>query len=108
MKKGRPLKIAMPPNQTETPRIKDIEDLVALSSKQLSRLIQTVDERTLAVALRTASEDVKIAVYDAMTGKASDPMNNTLAMLGRISIAELEDAERQIVAEANAIIGDAN
>jgi flagellar motor switch protein FliG len=107
VKKGRPLKIAMPPNQIETTPIKDIEDLVALSAEQLTRLIQTVDERTLAVALRTASEDVKITVFDAMPGKASDPMNNTLGMLGRISIAELEDAQSKIVAEANAIMGDA-
>ena len=95
----------MPPTDNENSGIKDIEALVTLSEAQLTRLIQSVDERTLAVALRTASEEVKIAVFTALPGKASDPMNNTLGMIGRISFEELEAAQKEVVERANGVLG---
>jgi len=75
------------------------DDMVQLPAERLWPGLSTVDSGELAVALRTAAEEVKQKVLSAMPADAADRVKREMDRIGPVRLIEVEAAQQR-VAEA--------
>ncbi len=73
------------------------EELARLESKSLQRILQTVDTRTLTVALKTASEKLKNILLSCISKRAAETVREEISFLGQLKLKEIEAAQAQII-----------
>ena len=73
------------------------EDLVYVDDKGIQNLIKEVDPRQLAVAFKTASQDVKHKFFKNMSTRAMTLLNEDIEDLGPMKLSEVEKAQGEIV-----------
>jgi flagellar motor switch protein FliG len=74
------------------------EDVVSLDDRSLQRLLREVDVKELALALKSASNEVKNKVMGAMSQRASGALKEEMEMLGPARKRDIETAQTAIVA----------
>ncbi|MGQ0766218.1 MAG: flagellar motor switch protein FliG [Gemmatimonadota bacterium] len=74
------------------------EDLAALDSRALQRLLRDVDSRELAIALKAASQDLKGRITGAMSQRAVQALNDEMELMGPVRMKDVETAQANIVA----------
>lgn len=78
----------------------DFEDLATLSPAVLQQLVMRVEARMLAVSLKTASDELSLAVFSAFPPPQLGIFQDTLDIIGPIRVAELEAAQAVVLAAA--------
>lgn len=79
----------------------EFEDLAALDSAARQRLMQTVDARELALALkRNASESLKAALLSVLSARGAEALEKEGRLLGPVSLKAIEGAQLRITALA--------
>jgi flagellar motor switch protein FliG len=73
------------------------EELERLDPKALQRILQTVEMRTLTVALKTASEKLKNTLLSCMSKRAAETVREEISFLGSLKAREIEAAQSQII-----------
>ena len=76
------------------------EHLFALDAQAMGTLLREVDNDTLIDALKGIGEDERKCFFRAMSSRAADGVMDEIASRGRIKLAEVVEAQRQIVAAA--------
>ena len=74
------------------------EDVVSLDDRSLQRLLREVDVKELALALKSASNEVKNKVMGSMSQRASAALKEEMEMLGPARKRDIEAAQTAIVA----------
>ncbi len=74
------------------------EDVVSLDDRSLQRLLREIDVKELALALKTASNEVKNKIMGAMSQRAAAALKEELEMLGPARKRDVESAQTAIVA----------
>jgi flagellar motor switch protein FliG len=82
------------------------DELQGLNSKTLQKIMQEVDMRTLAVALKTASDGLKKALLSCISKRAAENVREEISFLGSIKAKEVEDAQSEIIATVRRLEGD--
>ncbi len=80
-------------------RIFSFEDIAQLPTDRLRPALAHVDSAELAVALRTAGEDVKAKIFSAMPAEASRRVREEMEQMVPVRLSEVEAAQQR-VAEA--------
>jgi flagellar motor switch protein FliG len=73
------------------------EDLIELEDKSIQTLMLEVTQDILVVALKGASPKLREKIFKNMAKRAADTVREDLAARGPIKVADVEDAQKQIL-----------
>jgi flagellar motor switch protein FliG len=76
------------------------EDLVGVPETALRDLLGSVDKKTLALALKGASEAVKEHIFKAMSSRAVEMLKEDMEVLGRVRAKDVAKAQQEAIASA--------
>ena len=74
------------------------EDVVSLDDRSLQRLLREIDIKELALALKSASNEVRNKIMGAMSQRASAALKEEMEMLGPSRKRDIEASQTAIVA----------
>lgn len=91
-------------NRDAAERIKALmftfEDLTRLEPSALQTLVQKVDKKELALALKGASDQVKEAFFANMSARAGKMLKDDMEAMGPVRLKDVDDAQGRMVATA--------
>jgi len=73
------------------------EDLLGVSDVHVREWLGAMDKKTLAVALKAASEDLKNHIFRAMSSRAVEMLKEDMAALGPVRSKEVAQAQQEAV-----------
>ena len=73
------------------------EDIATLDSMTIQRFIREVDTKDLAVALKSANEDVKQLILQNMSSRMRESVEQDIQYLHNIRMRDVEEAQQKIV-----------
>jgi flagellar motor switch protein FliG len=73
------------------------EDLISLRDQDIQKVLKSVDSKTLALALKVASEDLAAKIFLNMSQQASEALKEEIEFLGPVRIREVEEAQVNVV-----------
>jgi len=73
------------------------EDLIVIDKMGLQKLLREIDTRDLAVALKTASEKLKAALFACISKRAAETVNEEISFMGSVKAKEVEAAQMRII-----------
>jgi flagellar motor switch protein FliG len=75
------------------------DDLGKLDDRSLQRLLREIESRVLALALKSAKDDLKSRIMGGMSQRAVTALKDEISMLGAVRLRDVEAAQQQIVAQ---------
>jgi len=79
------------------------EDLQLLDDRSMQRLLRDVPGRDLALALKAASDALKVKVFKNMSERAVETLKEEMEMLGAVKIKDVQTAHAEILAVARGL-----
>ena len=73
------------------------EDVATLEQTALQKVLRDVDMRDLAVALKTASDNVKTALLGCISKRAAEAVNEEMTFMGPLKLRDIEAAQLRII-----------
>ncbi len=81
-------------------RMLSFDDLVTVDKRGFQALLREVNTQTLAVALKAASEDMRAKVYQNLSSRAAEQIQEEIELLGPMRLSEVEKSQEEIVETA--------
>ena len=75
------------------------EDIATLDVRALQRLLREIEAKTLALALKAASEELKAKILGAMSQRAVGSLKEEMEMMGPVKMRDVEAAQITIVTQ---------
>ena len=75
------------------------EDLIYVDDMGIQNLLKEIDSKQLAIALKTATEDVKVKIMSNMSTRGGKLLGEDIAALGPIRLSEVEKTQALMVAK---------
>jgi flagellar motor switch protein FliG len=73
------------------------EDLAGVPEAGIRELLGQLDKKTLALALRGATEELKNLIFKSMSSRAVDMLKEDMEVLGAVRSKDVNQAQREIV-----------
>ncbi len=73
------------------------EDLMHLRDRDIQRILKDFDTKTLATALKIASDKLKEKLFNNMSQQAAEGLMEEMEYLGPVRVMEVEEAQRRII-----------
>jgi flagellar motor switch protein FliG len=73
------------------------EDLLRLRDLDIQKILKGVDSKTLAMALKVSSEDLKEKMFQNMSQQAVESLKEEIEYLGAVRLREVEEAQFELV-----------
>jgi len=73
------------------------EDIMLVNDKGIQAVLKEVDNDELAVALKTASEELQQKVFANMSARAAELIKEDMEFMGPVRISDVEAAQQRIV-----------
>lgn len=73
------------------------EDVAGLDVAALQKVLREVDMRDLAVALKTASEQLKTLILACISKRAAETVNEEMNLMGPLKLRDIESAQMRII-----------
>ena len=73
------------------------EELERFDAKSLQKILQEVDFRSLAIALKTATESLKTKILSCISKRAADNVREEISFLGTVKTSQVETAQMEII-----------
>ncbi len=73
------------------------EDIVTLDDRSIQRILKEVDGKDLALALKTANDDLLGRIYKNMSSRAGQTLREEIELLGPTRMREVGKAQQSIV-----------
>ena len=73
------------------------EDILLVPDKGIQRVMKETDNETMALALKTASEDLKQKIFRNMSERASKLIQEDMQFMGPVRVSDVEAAQQKIV-----------
>jgi len=80
------------------------DDIIRLNPRDVQRLLREVESADLALALKGARENVRIAIYGAMSKRAGEGLREEISLLGPTRMKDIEAAQGRIVDKVRELI----
>jgi flagellar motor switch protein FliG len=74
------------------------EDIIILDDRSIQKVLREVDSKDLALALKTASEEVSSRIMKNMSKRAAEMLQEDIDFMGPARLRDIEDAQQKIVA----------
>jgi flagellar motor switch protein FliG len=78
-------------------RMFTFENLLALDGRSLQMILREVNNDSLTMALKTASEEMKEKIFANMSARAADMIRDDLDAMGPVRLSEVEAMQQSIV-----------
>ncbi|NLW16990.1 MAG: flagellar motor switch protein FliG [Firmicutes bacterium] len=91
-------------------RMFTFDDIVLLDTRAIQRVLREVDNKDLAMALKVANEDVKQLIFNSVSKRFAEMLQEDMEYMGPVRLRDVEEAQQKIVAiirrleEANEIV----
>jgi flagellar motor switch protein FliG len=76
------------------------EDLQNVDDNGMREIVQRADKKTLTIALKGASEEIRVRFFSNMSKRAGEMLKEEIEVLGAVRVREVEKAQQEIVAIA--------
>lgn len=76
------------------------EDLVGIDDRGFQELLRRLPAKSLALALKAASEELKSKIYRNMSQRAAEMLREDVANMGAVRLADVEAAQKEILMAA--------
>ncbi len=73
------------------------EDLCALDGRAIQMILREVNNDSLTIALKTASDEIKDKIFANMSSRAADMIRDDLGAMGPVRLSEVETMQQTIV-----------
>ncbi|WP_028585475.1 flagellar motor switch protein FliG [Desulfogranum mediterraneum] len=73
------------------------EDLSALDGRSMQMILREINNDSLTLALKTASEELREKIFSNMSARAADMIKDDLEALGPVRLSEVEAMQQTIV-----------
>ncbi len=73
------------------------EDIVMLSDRAIQLVLRQVETHDVALALKTASDDVEEIIYKNMSQRAAEMLKEDIEYMGPVRLREVEESQQRIV-----------
>ncbi len=73
------------------------EDIVALDNRSIQRVAREVENSQWAVALKSASEEVKEVIFSNMSKRLVEMIKEDIEFMGPVRLRDIEEAQQSIV-----------
>jgi len=73
------------------------EDLAAVDGRSLQMILREVNNDSLTLALKTASDELRDKIFSNMSSRAADMIRDDLEALGPVRLSEVEAMQQTIV-----------
>lgn len=74
------------------------DDLVLIDDRGVQQVLKDVDNKELAMALKTASDDVKNKIFKNMSKRAAEAINEEMEYMGPVRLRQVEESQQRVVA----------
>jgi len=82
------------------------EDFLSVPESSMRELLSHLDKKTLAVALKGSSEDMKNHIFKTMSSRASQMLIEDMEALGPVRSREVATAQQEVVQQARKLEAD--
>ncbi|MFZ2042023.1 MAG: FliG C-terminal domain-containing protein, partial [Desulfobacterales bacterium] len=76
------------------------EDLAKIDDRGIREILKKVESQQLVLAMKTASEEMKAKILTNLSSRAAEMLKEDLEVMGPVRLAEVEQAQQQIVRAA--------
>lgn len=73
------------------------EDILSLDDKSIQRVLREVDNNDLAVALKSANEDVQNVIFNNLSKRLATMIREDMEFMGPVRLKDVEEAQQKIV-----------
>jgi len=73
------------------------EDIILVNDKGIQAVLKEIENETLALALKTASEELKEKIFKNMSERAVTLIKEDMQYMGPVRVADVEAAQQKIV-----------
>ncbi len=73
------------------------EDILLVNDKGIQQVLKDVDNDTLSLSLKTASEDLKQKIFRNMSERASKLVQEDMQFMGPVRVTDVEQAQQKVV-----------
>ncbi len=73
------------------------EDILTLDDRSIQRVLREVDNNELAVALKSANEDVQNAIFNNLSKRLATMIREDMDFMGPVRMKDVEEAQQKIV-----------
>lgn len=73
------------------------EDIINLDDRAIQRVLKEVDGKDLALALKTANDDLLTRIYKNMSTRAAQTLREDIEVLGPVRVREVGKAQQNVV-----------
>lgn len=73
------------------------EDVLLVNDKGIQSVLKEIENETLALALKTASEELKQKIFKNMSERAAQLIAEDMQYMGPVRVADVEQAQQKIV-----------
>ena len=73
------------------------EDLCALDGRAIQMILREVNNDSLTIALKTATDEIKTKIFSNMSSRAADMIKDDLEAMGPVRLSEVEAMQQTIV-----------
>jgi flagellar motor switch protein FliG len=73
------------------------EDIMLVNDKGIQSVLKEVDTDELALALRTASDELKDKIFRNMSDRAAQLLREDMEYMGPVRLSDVESAQQKIV-----------
>jgi len=87
-------------------RMLTFNELVSLDNREFQSLLREIDTGKLALALKTATDEMREKVFGSLSKRAGDQLREELDLLGPMKLSEVEAVHQEIVEVARRLEGE--
>jgi flagellar motor switch protein FliG len=73
------------------------EDILQVNDKGIQAVLKEVDNDELAIALKTASEELKAKIFSNMSERAAQLIKEDMQYMGPVRVSDVEAAQQRVV-----------
>ena len=73
------------------------EDILSLDDKSIQRVLREVDNNELAVALKSANEEVQTVIFNNLSKRLAAMIKEDMEFMGPVRMKDVEEAQQKIV-----------
>lgn len=78
-------------------RMFTFDDIVLLDTRAVQRVLREVDNKDLALALKVANENVKKLIFDSVSKRFAEMLEEDMEFMGPVRLRDVEEAQQKIV-----------
>ncbi len=82
------------------------EDLSSLDPPSLRTVLEGISGDRLTIALKTAPDALKNAIFSSMSRRAADRIREDMEVMGAVKLADVEAAQREIIEVATRLMSE--